>query len=172
MQTIDAPVPLLSAPTCADNSKTDHFQELSVRTYAFGPFLLQPERQSLLKDGGRVRIGGRALDLLTALVERAGELVDKRELMSHVWPKIFVEEGNLKVNVAGLRRALGESPVNPQYIATVAGRGYRFIASVRYSGPRGLASGGDRPPGATRITDQPEAIQAIGHELEASRTAA
>jgi len=100
------------------------------RSFRFGPFLLQPERQLLQKFDAPVRIGGRALDLLTLLVERAGELVSKQELMSRAWPDTFVEEGNLKVNIAGLRRALGESPAVPHFIATVVGRGYRFVASV------------------------------------------
>jgi DNA-binding winged helix-turn-helix (wHTH) protein len=100
------------------------------RSFRFGPFLLQPERQLLLKLDTPVRIGGRALDLLTLLVERAGELVDKQELVSRAWPDTFVEEGNLKVNIAGLRRALGECPAAPRFIATVVGRGYRFIAPV------------------------------------------
>lgn len=100
------------------------------RTFRFGPFLLQPERQLLLKRDAPVRIGGRALDLLTLLVERAGELVTKQELISRTWPDTFVEEGNLKVNMSGLRRALGECPAGPRFIATVVGRGYRFIAPV------------------------------------------
>jgi DNA-binding winged helix-turn-helix (wHTH) protein len=100
------------------------------RAFRFGPFLLQPERQLLTRLGAPVRIGGRALDLLTHLVERAGELVSKRELMSRAWPDTFVEEGNLKVNIAGLRRALGECPERPRFIATVIGRGYRFVAPV------------------------------------------
>ncbi len=105
------------------------------RTFRFGPFLLQPERQLLLKLDAPVRIGGRALDLLTLLVERAGELVSKQELMSRAWPDIFVEEANLKVNIAGLRRALGDTPAVPHFIATVVGRGYRFIAPVDVFAP-------------------------------------
>jgi DNA-binding winged helix-turn-helix (wHTH) protein len=101
-----------------------------LRTFRFGPFLLQPERQLLLKLDAPVRIGGRALDLLTLLVERAGELVSKQELISRAWPDTFVEDGNLKVNIAGLRRALGECPAGPRFIATVIGRGYRFVAPV------------------------------------------
>ena len=72
--------------------------------------MLIPERQLLLKGEAPVRIGSRALDILTALVERPGELVSKRELFSRVWPDTFVEEGNLKVNMVALRRALGEGP--------------------------------------------------------------
>lgn len=101
------------------------------RTFAFLSFVLQPERQMLWQGGNRVRIGGRALDLLTALVERPGELLSKDDLMAHVWPNIFVDEANLKVNMAGLRRVLGERVDSPRFIATVVGRGYRFIAPVR-----------------------------------------
>ena len=112
------------------------------RTFRFGPFLLQPERQLLSTLEGPVRIGGRAFDLLTVLVERAGELVSKQELMSSVWPDTFVEEGNLKVNIAGLRRALGECSGEPRFIATVIGRGYRFIEPVDLLAS--AAAGGDR----------------------------
>jgi len=101
------------------------------RTFAFGPFKLEPERQSLLKHGRPVRIGGRALDLLTALVQRPGDLVSKSELLSFAWPAVFVDEANLKVNIATLRRLLDEDADAPRYIATVVGRGYRFIAAVR-----------------------------------------
>ena len=101
------------------------------RAFAFGPFLLQPERQLLLDGERPVRIGGRALDILTALVERPGELISKRDLIDRVWPNLFVDDGNLKANVAVLRRALGEHPVTPRYVATIVGRGYRFIGEVR-----------------------------------------
>lgn len=114
------------------------------RSFAFGPFLLRPEQQLLLKREAPVRIGGRALDILTALVEKPGELVDKRTLISRVWPNTYVEETNLKVNVAGLRRALEDDPSLPRFIATVVGRGYRFIAPVRATGSPAPAS--DRLP--------------------------
>lgn len=105
----------------------------AARSFAFGPFVLIPEKQSLFNGHASVRIGGRALDLLTALVEKPGELLTKRELMARAWPKTVVEEANLKVNMAALRRVLGEDPGAGQYIATVAGRGYRFIANVQPS---------------------------------------
>lgn len=101
------------------------------RSFAFGPFVLEPERQLLLRDGVPVRLGGRALDILTALAERPGELVSKQELIARVWPDLYVEEGNLKTNVAHLRRALGDRPETPEFIATIVGRGYRFIAPTR-----------------------------------------
>ena len=106
----------------------------AARVFAFGEFFLRPEQQSLVRQETPVRIGGRALDILTVLVERPGELVDKRTLMVRVWPDTHVEETNLKVNVAGLRRALGDDPAWPRYIATVVGRGYRFIAPVHSTG--------------------------------------
>jgi DNA-binding winged helix-turn-helix (wHTH) protein len=169
MLTLVAPVPVVSAPRGVDRPETDPFVEQSVRAYAFGPFVLRPERQLLLKDGVQIRIGGRALDILTALVERAGVLVGKRELLSCVWPNTFVEEGNLKVNVASLRRTLGENPATPRYIATVVGRGYRFIAPLRYSGQVGLPAGENLPLEATRIAGLLDAIEAIRQELEKSR---
>jgi DNA-binding winged helix-turn-helix (wHTH) protein len=75
--------------------------------------------------------------LLTALVERPGEIVTKQELFARAWPDTFVEEGNLKVNMASLRRALQDHPGAARYVATVVGRGYRFIASVQRSGSTG-----------------------------------
>lgn len=148
-----------------------------VRSFSFGPFRLIPERQLLLRDGAQVRIGGRALDILTALVERAGEVVGKRELLSRVWPDTFVEEGNLKVNMAALRRALGEGPGATQYIATVIGRGYRLVAPVQTSRKTGLPddagavapSAHNLPTVTTRIVGRADAIEAIDRELEEVR---
>jgi len=110
------------------------------RSFTFGPFVLQPERQLLLKDGAPVRLGGRALEILTTLAERPGELVSKQELMARVWPNVCVEESNLKTNVAHLRRVLGDRPDAPLFIATIVGRGYRFIAPTRANRPAGRGS--------------------------------
>jgi predicted ATPase/DNA-binding winged helix-turn-helix (wHTH) protein len=98
-------------------------------TYIFGPFRLLPSRQLLLRDGLPVPIGGRALDILTLLARRPGEVVSKAEILKFCWPGVFVHESNIKVNIAALRRALSEAPGEP-YIATVIGRGYRFVAQV------------------------------------------
>ena len=86
------------------------------RALAFGPFRLLPARRLLLQGDKPVRLGSRALEILIALVERPGELVTKTELMARVWPSTFVEEGNLKVQVAGLRRALGDSRGSDRYL--------------------------------------------------------
>jgi predicted ATPase/DNA-binding winged helix-turn-helix (wHTH) protein len=100
------------------------------RAISFGPFRLVPTQRLLLEDGNPVRVGSRALDILTALVERPGELVGKHELMARVWRGTVVEEGNLKFQVGALRRALGDGRGGRRYIATSAGQGYRFVAPV------------------------------------------
>jgi DNA-binding winged helix-turn-helix (wHTH) protein len=100
------------------------------RTLTFGRFTVIPTRQLLLRDGIPVRIGSRALDILVVLVQRSGELIAKHELIAKVWPDTFVDESNLKVNVCLLRHALDDTQKPPQYIATVPGRGYRFVAPV------------------------------------------
>ncbi|WP_286774608.1 transcriptional regulator [Sphingomonas sp. 66-10] len=135
------------------------------RCFAFGPFLLRPEQQSLLKRDAPVKIGGRALDILTALVEKPGELVDKRTLISRVWPNTYVEETNLKVNVAGLRRALEDDPCLPRFIATVVGRGYRFIAPVRATGSSGPASGPYRSGEVPSLVELLDTINALRQHL-------
>ena len=99
-------------------------------TFAFGDYLFVPGRQLLLKHGKVVRVGCRALDLLTAFVQRPGELLTKRELLEEAWPSTTVVEGNLKVHIAALRRALDDDVDAARYIATVNGRGYRFISPV------------------------------------------
>jgi len=80
-----------------------------------------------------VQVGARALDLLHLLIQRAGDLVEKGELLRYGWPDGFVHENNLMVNICALRRALGSSSGSP-YIVTVPGRGYRFVAPVRVDG--------------------------------------
>jgi predicted ATPase len=99
-------------------------------SYQFGPFELLVRRQLLIHAGSPVRIGSRALAILTLLVERAGDVVAKENLISAVWPNTFVDESNLKVNIANLRRALASDVSRQDYILTVSGRGYRFVAPV------------------------------------------
>jgi predicted ATPase/DNA-binding winged helix-turn-helix (wHTH) protein len=96
----------------------------------FGPFALDISQQILLRNGARIRIGSRALALLIALVERRGELVSKETLIASVWPDTFVEEANLRVHIASLRKVLGDTNDPPQFIANVSGRGYRLVAPL------------------------------------------
>jgi predicted ATPase/DNA-binding winged helix-turn-helix (wHTH) protein len=99
--------------------------------YRFGEMRFLPSRQLLLHGNVPVRAGSRALDLLHALVSRPGELVSKEALLEAAWPNIYVHEGNLKVNIAALRRALAVQGGARSDIATVPGRGYRFVTPVQ-----------------------------------------
>src|SRR5437588_8278907 len=100
------------------------------RDVAFGPFRLFPSQQLLQEGDKAVRLGSRALDILIALVERAGELVSKNDLVAHVWPDTFVEEANLRVHIFALRRALRDGQRGQRYVVNVPGRGYRFVAPI------------------------------------------
>lgn len=146
------------------------------RSFAFGPFVLNPEQQMLVEDETPVTLGGRAFDILTALVERPGVVISKSELIARAWPNLTVEEANLKVNIAALRRALGEKAGSLQYIATVIGRGYRFVAPVRSGQPTRLADEGrsssaqtNLPPAVAAIVGRTADIARIQQELEAER---
>src|SRR5215469_5237166 len=97
---------------------------------SFGSFSLFTAERLLKKDGEPIPLGGRALDILTTLAQRAGEVVTHRELTSSVWPGLTVEEGNLRFHIGVLRKALGDGRDGARYISTVAGRGYCFVAPV------------------------------------------
>src|ERR1700761_1914688 len=103
---------------------------MEVRCFSFGPFVLIPARQTLLRKGTQVPLGTRAFEILSVLVQRPGAVVDKRELMSLVWTDTFVDDSNLKVQIATLRKALDQNGSQPSCIATVIGRGYRFVDPV------------------------------------------
>ena len=98
--------------------------------YEFDPFRLDANERLLLRDGEIVPLTPKAFDLLQALVENSGHLLDKDKLMRRLWPDSFVEDGSLAQNVSLLRKALGESD-GQRFIETVPRRGYRFVASVR-----------------------------------------
>ena len=98
--------------------------------YEFGPFRLDAAEHLLLRDGEAVPLTPKAFDLLLALVERHGHLLEKDELLKKVWPDTFVEESNLTSNISQLRKALGDVENGLRYIETAPKRGYRFIASV------------------------------------------
>jgi DNA-binding winged helix-turn-helix (wHTH) protein len=103
---------------------------------AFGPFRLCPRQRLLLEGDKPLGLGSRALEILIALLERPGELVTRQELIARVWTGIVVEDGNLKVQIAALRRTLRDGQVGNRYICTVTGRGYCFVAPVvRSDGP-------------------------------------
>src|SRR5688572_21349463 len=100
----------------------------SAAVWRFGStprFELQPQERRLLVDGVDAGLGGRALDVLRLLVERAGQLVTRNELLDGAWPGVVVEDNNLSVQMNALRKVLGGKVVE-----TIPGRGYRFGAAV------------------------------------------
>jgi len=96
----------------------------------FGPFKLISSERLLQKSGVTVPLSARAHEILVLLVERAGEVVPKNEIMSRVWQDIRVEEGSLRVHIAALRKALGEGENGTEYLTTVPGQGYCFAAKI------------------------------------------
>src|SRR5262249_27679528 len=141
---------------------------------AFGPFRLHPERHLLLRGEALVPIGSRALIILIALAERAGELVTKDELLALAWPNTAVEESNLRAQVAVLRRALCDDGSNARYIAAVPGRGYRFVAPVSQEDretPPGKAEArkNNLPVRLTPIIGRTQAVDALSTRLKRCR---
>ena len=101
--------------------------------YEFGPFTVDPVERVALRDGSPLALTPKVFDTLLCLVRNPGRILTKDEILQEVWPDTFVEEVNLAVNISTLRKALGESPQEGRYIATVPGRGYRFVAEVSAS---------------------------------------
>src|SRR5712692_8703133 len=144
---------------------------------SFGPFRLLPTQRLLLEGDQPVRLGSRAFDILAVLVERAGEVVSKEELIARAWPQTFVEEANLKIQVSALRRALGDGQGGRRYIATIPGRGYNFVAPVRFEKPPqaplpatiASAAAHNLPLAATRMIGREEAVATLVSRLSRER---
>ena len=100
---------------------------------SFGSFRLLRTQFLLLEGDTPVPLGSRALEILTALLERHGELVSKQDLMARVWANVFVEPANLTVHMSALRRALRDGQDGNRFIVNIPGRGYCFVASVAIS---------------------------------------
>src|SRR5713101_5594844 len=98
--------------------------------YVFGPFRFDPEEHLLLRDGEPVPLAPKVVETLSVLVQNAGHLVEKDDLMKRIWPDAFVEEGNLNKNIFLLRKTLGQCDGGREYIETVPKLGYRFVATV------------------------------------------
>ena len=107
--------------------------ESAEHIYQFGSFYLNPAEQQLLYNGEPIRLTPKVFDLLLVLIQNKGCLVTKERLLKEVWPDAFVEEANLSVSIARLRKALDEGVAERQYIETVPKRGYRFVPPVSES---------------------------------------
>ncbi|PRA33104.1 ATP-binding protein [Pseudomonas poae] len=121
----------------------------------FGPYCVHPHQRLVLEAGRPLRLGRRAVEILLVLLEQAGNVVSKQELIARVWPKSVVEDGNLRVHMAALRKALGDGQAGQRYIVTVAQRGYSFVAPLSIE-PMSLPTEG--------------APQSQGHNLPLRRT--
>ncbi len=110
--------------------------------YEFGPFQLDPKGHLRSRKGHAIALPPKALDTLLLLVENAGNLVEKEEILRRVWQGAFVEEGSLTRTISLLRKALGET--DQEYIATISKRGYRFVANVSRGADEARAISMDR----------------------------
>src|SRR5215467_2194476 len=144
--------------------------------FAFGSFRLIPAQRTLSEDGKPLRLGGRALDILVALVERHGETISKEELIARAWPDTVVEEAALRVHVAALRKALTDGRPGERYIVNHPGRGYAFIAPVTRenalsatAAPDGADMPGSLPALLTQVVGRDEIILALTTQLARRR---
>lgn len=138
----------------------------------FGDYRLVPSERALLFRGHPVRLSGRAFDLLLALVDQAGAVVGKDELIARVWPRTFVEEGNLRVHIGALRKALGGDAHS--YVENVVGRGYSFVAPVRHvphpeTAPEQAPSPAQLPAVRARVIGRDEVLDWLTTQLPEHR---
>jgi DNA-binding winged helix-turn-helix (wHTH) protein len=145
------------------------------RALLFGPFRLFVSERMLFEGDKPVRLGSRALDLLVALTDRAGDLVSKRDLVNIVWPDTLVVEANLTVHIAALRRTLGDGQGASRYIVNSPGRGYRFVAPITFADapePTDLqvkAVPNNLPVQLTRLIGRAAILQEITHRVSTQR---
>ena len=124
--------------------------------WVFGEVEIRPAQRRVLRAGVPQALGGRAFDLLLALIERRGEVLSKDELMRQVWPGLIVEENNLTVHMSTLRKAIG-----PAAISTVPGRGYQFTAQVAALAAPDAAPMGNLPAQASRFLGRDADLAAV-----------
>src|SRR5712672_3472160 len=141
----------------------------------FGPFELSSRERVLRHDGVVLPLGDRALDILIYLAERPGEVVAKRELMDHVWSDVTVEEGSIRVQLAAIRKALGDGQSGNRYIANIKGRGYSFVGTVvaladgGESGNAGLRHQGRLPVRPTIMVGRETVVSEVSNKLRDER---
>jgi predicted ATPase/DNA-binding winged helix-turn-helix (wHTH) protein len=162
-----------------DQSARVHHGDRPIKdAVSFGPFRLSAAERLLERNGVPLQLGSRALDVLIVLVEHAGEVVSKKELMSRVWPDINVDEASLRVHVAGLRKALGEGQAGARYVTNIPGRGYCFVAPIgrpaaatppSLQEPAVADQAHRLPPRLTRMVGRDEIVRAISEQLTEQR---
>jgi predicted ATPase/DNA-binding winged helix-turn-helix (wHTH) protein len=164
-----------SAETAAPAPRGHALDRAANDGVTFGPFRLSPSERLIERSGEPVKLGGRALDILIALVERAGEVVSQRELIDLVWPNVTVDDGNLRFHVSGLRRALGDGHEGARHVINVPGRGYCFVSPVTPVGACTAAAGppanavGGLPPRLSRMVGRDAEVAALVSQIRSQR---
>ena len=125
-------------------------------SHHFGPFRLDPGDAALWRGDDRIHLNPKAFGVLTCLVERAGTLVTKQELLEAVWPQTAVVEAVLTTAIREIRQALGDRARSPRFIETAHGRGYRFLVVA------------DRPPAAQIPVGRDDEHQRLCQRFERS----
>jgi len=145
------------------NATKNHVQSSPARVATFGPFCVHTAERALERDGRRLKIGGRAFDILLTLVERSPQVVAKRDLIAQVWGNYPIEDGALRFSIASLRTTLGEDESSTaRYIVNVRGRGYCLAAPVIWSTPAASRPGAS--VALSRLPRKPSAM--IGRDDE------
>ncbi|WP_052321323.1 ATP-binding protein [Pseudomonas fluorescens] len=160
------------------NFNFEDAQRLVPIEICFGDFQFFPAKRLLLKEGGRVEIGGRALDILLVLIVNAGKVVSNRELIRIVWQDVVVEGSSLRVHICGLRKALSCSDSDANFVVNAPGRGYSFVAPVILPNPaRPKAqllrmqawSAEGLPPRLTRMVGRDDTVTFLANNLKQRR---
>src|SRR6185503_7712358 len=154
-------VPKQSQKISKKNPKRLHATPSGAAVYKFGSFLLDQGERTLLNGEEHVSLTPKVFDILVVLVENAGRLVTKERLLEEVWPETFVEEANLSVNIATLRKALGTDQGKQQYIETISKRGYRFAANVVRVEAESVVKSDSSVTSAPATTDTPQATNSL-----------
>jgi predicted ATPase/DNA-binding winged helix-turn-helix (wHTH) protein len=152
----------------------EQFGPSSANRIWFGPFELNVTERSLKKADETIPLGGRAFDILMALIDGAGEVVTKSELIAKAWPDVTVEEGSLRVHLSALRKALGDGQFSNRYISNVQGRGYRFVAPVTrqpaiHDPGETFAGVSNLPPLLRRMVGRDDVVREIRARLRTER---
>ena len=121
----------------AHSDSADRPADPTVKAFVFEPFRIEVGSHQLLRHGEAVPLTCKAYDTLLVLVKHRDRVVGKDELMAPVWPKSFVSDDSLAQSISVLRRALGDHSNQPEFIATIPRRGYRFVAEVSEIGSDG-----------------------------------
>jgi len=143
--------------------------------FSFGEFRVLANRRQLLRSGLPVPLSSRAFDILLVFLRSPGEIIAKNELMERAWPSLHVDETNLRVQISGLRKALGEDGATARYIENIPGRGYSFVAPVNVAAQsNGKPSSGTvpvprEPKTARHVVGRQEVVAKLGARLGETR---